>query len=197
MRKLILQMQTSIDMYVGATDGDASWMNWSWGDDWTWDAKLQKYHIDTTASADCVLVSNRMAHEGFIDHWAAMAQRSDNPQSAFAKNITKAHKVIFSHDTPEVHWSNASAATGDMVSAVNALKKAPGKNLIAFGGAGFARSLIAADLVDEFHFIVNPVVLGEGLSILTGSPGKMKLELMSSEAYAGGVVVLRYARVRL
>ena len=197
MRKLILQMQTSVDMYVGASDGNASWMNWSWGDDWTWDAKLQQYHIDTTASADCVLVSNRMAEEGFIDHWAAMARRSDNPQSAFAKNITKAHKVIFSRDTPEVRWANASAATGDLTSAVNALKKAPGQNLITFGGAGFARALIAADLVDEFHFIVNPAVLGKGEPILTGSPGTMKLELISSKAYSDGMVVLQYARIRL
>ena len=197
MRKLILQMQTSVDMYVGAVNGDASWMNWSWGDDWTWDAKLRQYHIDTTASADCVLVSDRMAQEGFIDHWAAMAQRSDNPQSAFAENITRAYKVIFSHDKPDVHWPNARAAVGDMISAVNTLKKAPGKNLIAFGGAGFARSLIAADLVDEFHFIVNPVVLGKGVPILTGSRDKMKLELMSSEAYSGGMVVLRYARNRV
>jgi len=196
MRKLILQMQTSVDMYVGAADGDTSWMVWSWGDDWTWDAKLRQYHIDTTASADCVLVSNRMAQEGFIDHWAAMAQRPDNPQSAFAENITKAHKVLFSHDTPEVRWPNASAAAGDMVSAVNALKKAPGKNLITFGGAGFAKALIAADLVDEFHFIVNPTILGKGSPILTGSPGKMKLELMGSEAYSDGMVVLRYARIR-
>lgn len=194
MRKLILQMQTSLDMFVGAEDGDTSWMQWSWGDNWTWDADLQQYHIDTTASADCILLSDRMAQEGFINHWAAMAQRADNPQSAFAQNITAAQKVIFGDSVDEAKWDNSVLADGDLTSTVHNLKQAPGKNLIAFGGAGFAASLIAANLVDEFHLIVNPTVLGNGLSIFSSTPSAMSLELLSATTYSDGIVVLRYAK---
>lgn len=193
MRKLILQMQTSLDMFVGAKDG-TDWMVWGFGDDWTWDEDLRQYHIDTTASADTVLLSNRMAQEGFIDHWAAMAERSDNPQHAFARNITRAQKVICSHTTPEIRWSNAVAGDGDLVTTVNELKQQPGKNIIVFGGAGFAASLIAAGLVDEFHFITNPVILGDGLSIFPETVVPFHFTHLQTTSYSQGITVSQWRK---
>lgn len=193
MRKLILQMQTSLDLFVASKNGDTSWMVWSWGDDWSWDDKLRQYHIDTTASADCILLSSHMAREGFIDHWARMAQRTDNPQAAFAKNITAAHKVVFGKSAQGVLFANSSIADGSLGDTVRDLKKLNGKNLIAFGGAGFAASLVAEGLVDEFHFIVNPVVLRDGLSIFSKNKSPQHLRLIDTKPYECGVVVARYS----
>jgi dihydrofolate reductase len=194
MRKLILQMQTSIDMFVGDNDGDTSWMKWHWNPDWTWSAGLQQYHIDTTASADCILLSDKMAEEGFIDHWGAMAKQTDNPESAFARNITNAQKVIFGTSLKTARWKNSTIANGELVSAVRDVKQAPGKNLLAFGGARFASSLINADLVDEFHLIVNPTILGSGLPIFSTIPSARDLTLLSATSYPVEVVVLQYAK---
>lgn len=195
MRKLILQMQTSIDMYVATADGDTSWMIWSWGDDWTWTPELQQYHIDTTASADCVLVSDRMAQEGFIDHWSEVATRSGDSQSLFAQNITNARKVIVGKKQPTTLWDNTTFIGGDLASSVYDLKQSPGGNIITFGGAGFARSLIQHDLIDEFHLIVNPVVLGSGLAIFDKLTGLTNLTLESATPYEEGIVVLKYTTV--
>jgi hypothetical protein len=68
-----------------------------------------------------------------------------------------------------------------------------GRNLIAFGGAGFASVLIANDLVDEYQFYVNPVALREGLSIFKERGIDSDLQLLEAEAYACGIVVNRYA----
>lgn len=194
MRKLILQMQMSIDGFVGSEYGDVDWLVWGWGDDWNWDSKLRQYHIDTTASADCILLSDRMAQEGFIDHWGQMAERLQNPQSAFAANIKRAKKVVFSRKLEKSVWDNTIIAKGDLSAQVNELKKQSGKDILVFGGAGFVSSLIKADLVDEFHLIVNPAILGSGLSIFGGVQRVLKLSLIDANSYSDGIVVLRYKR---
>lgn len=194
MRKLILQMQTSLDGFVADIDGDTSWMMWSWGPDWTWPAGLQQYHTKTTSSADEVLLSDVLARQGFIDHWASVAKKAGDPQATFAAALTEAHKTIFSESLTSLPWNNADLATHDLAREVANLKKAPGKNIIAFGGVRFGTSLLKEGLVDELHLIVNPTALGEGLTILNiGKP--LSLSCIDATRFED-MVVLRYKPLR-
>jgi dihydrofolate reductase len=76
---------------------------------------------------------------------------------------------------------------------VEALKAEPGRDLIAFGGAGFASALIADGLIDEYQFYVNPVASREGLSIFKERGIDSDLELREAQAYTCGIAVIRYA----
>ncbi|GHO63716.1 deaminase [Ktedonobacter sp. SOSP1-52] len=194
MRKLLLQMQMSLDGYVADKDGGMDWMVWSYGNDWTWNTTLRTYHTDLMASIDCILLSRKMAVQGFTAHWAALALRPDNPQSHFAENLTKAHKVVFTKTLARSEWENTTLAKGNFVDEILALKQVSGKNIIAFGGAGFASSLIKAGLVDEFHLIVNPVILGAGLSPFKEIRGSLGLHLIESIPYDHDIVVLKYLK---
>jgi dihydrofolate reductase len=194
MRKLLLQMQKSIDGYVADRDGGMDWMVWSYGDDWTWESKLRHYHTDLMASIDCILLSRKMAMQGFTAHWARLSQRPDDPQSHFAESVTKAQKVVFSKTLARSTWENTTLAKGDLVDEILALKQISGKNIIAFGGAGFAASLIKAGLVDEFHLIINPVVLGAGLSPFQERSGSLNLHLVEAIPYAHDIVVVKYSK---
>jgi dihydrofolate reductase len=191
MRKLILQMQSSLDGFVASSDGDTSWMEWSWGPNWTWPKSLQKYHIDTVTSADEVLLSNAMAEEGFIDHWTTISKDTDNPAHVFAAAIASAHKTIFSHAPFTVRWDNTSVATKDLAQEVAMLKSQPGKNIIAFGGVRFATALLEHRLVDEVHLISNPVSLSDGLTIFNTSE-MMRFSLLNAVSHSNGIVVLHY-----
>jgi dihydrofolate reductase len=196
-RKLLLQVQTSADGYMADKNGKTDWMLWNWGDDWSWDIELRKYHNEVTASADCILLSRKMAEEadeGFIQHWAVMAEKRENPQSGFAKNIRDAHKVVFTKTLKKTKWDNTVIATGNLVEEVNRLKNATGRNIIAYGGATFVSSLIKAGLVDEFHLIVNPCALGSGLAVFNGLDATLNLSRINSAAYPCGIVVLQYQR---
>jgi dihydrofolate reductase len=193
-RKLLLEMQMSFDGFVGDTREQSPWMVWPFTEDWTWDEPLQDYHTQLISSADVVILSGKMAEGGFIDHWADIATRQENPESVFAASITNAEKVIFSHDLTESRWRNSRIATRSLEDEVNDLKRQPGKNIIAFGGAEFAASLIAADLVDEFHFMVNPAVIGEGKTIFHKLRDTLPLTLLHSTTYGQGMVVMSYSR---
>ena len=71
-------------------------------------------------------------------------------------------------------------------------KRQPGKDIVVFGGAGFARSLARHGLIDEYRVTVQPVALGDGLPLLHGLPEPLPLKLVSATAYADGPVTHTY-----
>jgi dihydrofolate reductase len=79
-----------------------------------------------------------------------------------------------------------------MAEEVNALKREPGKDIITIGGVGFASALVAAGLVDEFQFFVNPMAVGAGRSVFHDQRKGHKLRLLRSTAYECGMVVNCY-----
>lgn len=186
-------MQLSIDGFASAANGKSDWMVWNFGEPWTWDADLQKYHTDLTASIDCVLLSRKMAEGGFIEHWKHMSAKTDNPQSVFAKNITNAGKVVFTKKLKESLWDNTELAKGNLAAEVNKLKAQSGKDLIVYGGTSFVSSLIEENLIDEYHLVINPVILGKGIPIFNTIKNRQELSLIEARSYNKGMVVLIYA----
>ena len=194
MRKLKLQVQMSVDGYIADTNGRTGWMLWNWGEEWIWDDVLKKYFNDLTASVDCVLLSRKMAEEGFIAHWAKVAERLDDPQAAFASKIAEANKVVFtktlhSSDPVVSGWRNTVLAKGNLAEEINQLKKQEGKDLIVYGGASFVSSLLGQNLIDELQLFINPVAIGSGMKIFNE---RTKLKLLNAQLFDCGITVLKY-----
>lgn len=195
MRKLIVQMQMSVDGYVSAARSGLAWQVWNWGDDWTWDERLKDEFNRIMASVDCILLSRPMIQEGYLDHWTRIAQRfPSDPHYAFAQRIVDVPKVVLTDKLQSSPWERTVIAGGGMASEVQALKQQSGGNIITFGGTGFVSALIAAGLVDEFQFFVNPAAVGEGKGLFHDTHGTT-LRLIRSDAYECGIVVNRYAPV--
>jgi dihydrofolate reductase len=192
MRKLKLQVQISIDGYIADEKGKTDWMIWNWSEDWTWDKELQFDFTELKGSIDTVLLSRKMAKEGFIDHWASVSKKSDDPQSKFASIITAAKKVVFTNTLEKSEWENTVLAKGNLVEEVNNLKKQEGKDLLVYGGASFLSSLIEEDLVDEYYLFINPVALGEGVKMFTK---KHKLKAVFSHTYGCGITVMKFIKL--
>ncbi|MBN9222256.1 MAG: dihydrofolate reductase family protein [Mesorhizobium sp.] len=192
MKKLILQMQMSVDGFVGA-NADQPWQLWEWGDANGWDAELKQDFNTVFAGIDTILLSRKMAEEGYLTHWGNAARKYPaDPFYAFAQRIVEARKVVLSDKLEASRWERTIVASSDLAREVNALKAGEGGDMAVFGGAGFASALIAAGLVDEFQLFVNPAVLGGGRRIFDQG-GFRKLRLVGSKAYASGMVVSRYA----
>ncbi|RWE33804.1 MAG: dihydrofolate reductase [Mesorhizobium sp.] len=192
MKKLILQMQMSVDGFVGA-DADHPWQLWEWGDYNGWDAELKQDFNAVLAGIDTILLSRKMAEEGYLTHWGNAARKYPaDPFYAFARRIVEARKVVPSDRLKASRWERTTVVSGDLPREVNALKAGEGGDMAVFGGAGFASALIAAGLVDEFQMFVNPAVLGAGRHIFDEG-GFRNLRLLGAKAYACGMVVSRYA----
>jgi len=194
MRKLILQMQMSVDGYVGQAGRKPGWQLWDWSGKCPWDDKLQAEFNQFFKEADTILLSRKIAEGGYIDHWSETARKHPRAATfAFAQRIVDARKITFSNTLKESPWPEAELARKPLAEAVHSLKAQPGKNIVAFGGAGFASSLIGEDLVDEFQFYTNPIALHEGLSVFAKKGIDQDLELIGAIPYACGMVVTKYA----
>ncbi len=185
MRKLKLQMQLSVDGFVAGLNGEMDWMEWNWDDE------LKNYVTGLTDSADCIVLGRHLA-EGFIPHWSAVAENPADPSFDFGKKMCNYPKIVFSRSMKNSEWANTSLAEGDFSEVITNLKNGKGKDILVYGGAAFAASLIKAGLIDEFHLFLNPAVVGKGMSIFTDLEQKQNLNLVKSLSFGCGIVLLCY-----
>jgi dihydrofolate reductase len=186
MRKLKLQIQTTVDGFIGGPNGEMDWLTCPW------DNQLEQYVTALTEPVDCIVLGRKLA-EGFIPHWAAVAADADNPDVAAGRKFTDTPKVVFSHTLTQSTWANTVLAQDELVAEIQRLKQQPGGDIMAYGGASFVGSLIRHGLIDEYHLFVNPAAIGQGLPIFNQLEGQQPLTLVKSTAFACGIVVQHYA----
>ena len=185
MRKLKLQVQITVDGFVAGPNGELDWMTFGTDD------RLWSVINDLTDSSNTILMGRKMT-DGFINYWTSVLEKPDSPEYDFAQKMVNIPKVVFSKTVKESKWINTTVANGDLVEEVEKLKNKEGKDIIVYGGAGFVTSLINNNLIDEYHLFVNPVAIGKGLTIFSGSEGKRNLQLIKAETYSCGEVELCY-----
>jgi dihydrofolate reductase len=191
-KRVILQMQMSVDGFVSAADPALDWTLWDWGPDCPWDEALKRDFNGTLAKVDTVLLSGPMA-KGYIGHWTEMSrQRAGDPDYAFTHRIVAAQKRVISQSLAAIDHPRASIGRGSLLEEVTALKQKTGGDIICFGGTSFAAGLLDADVVDELQLYVNPHVVGEGDSIFSQARA---LQCIDATAYPCGIVVQRYRPV--
>lgn len=183
MRKLKLQVQISIDGYIAGPNGEMDWMEWNWDDE------LKNYIREITEPVDCIVLGRKLA-QGLIPYWAS------HPQEEGAEKINSTQKVVFTKTLDRSEWENTVLAKGDLVEEITLLKKQDGKDIMVYGGAGFVSALIDQGLVDEYHLLVNPTAVGNGMPIFKKLTSKLQLTLVKSIAFDCGIVAINYVSKR-
>jgi dihydrofolate reductase len=176
-------MQMTINGYVAGPNGENDWMTWNPDDEFL---GFINSHFD---SSDTLLLGRKMAG-GFIKHWENTAVNT--PEHPFAKKIVELPKVVFTKTLEKSSWNNTTLAKGNLAEEIAALKKQNGKDIAVVGGAGFVSSLIKEGLIDEYHFIVNPTAIGDGMTIFNLLDGIRKFSPIEAKLYSGGKIVLSY-----
>jgi dihydrofolate reductase len=184
MRKLKLQMQQTVNGFVGGPNGEMDWMDMNWGDD------INQYVTALTDPVDTIIMGRKLA-EGFIPYWADAASKAGSPDFAHKMNDTA--KVVFSKTLVTSNWERTTLAKGNLKDEINNLKNKSGGDIIVYGGANFVSNLIHEGLIDEFHLSVNPSAISTGLSIFNE---RINLKLINATAFTSGKVVLHYEPIR-
>ncbi len=109
---------------------------------------------------------------------------------AFAEAIDRAQKIVVSSTLASVGW-NAELLRGDVGTAVQRLKAEPGAGLWV-GGVTLPRALADLGLIDEYEFVVQPVLAGHSPTLLAGLREQIQLELVHREPFGSGAVAMRY-----
>jgi dihydrofolate reductase len=185
MRKLKLQVQMSVDGFIGGPNGEMDWLTFPWSKD------IEDYVTELTSSVDTIVLGRKLA-EGFIPHWAAVAADPNNPEVEAGKAFTNKYKVVFSKTMTSSPWANTDIANGDILEEINKLKNKEGKDIIAYGGASFVSSLIRHNLIDEYHLFINTAAIGSGLPIFKEMENYRKLKLVNAKGFDCGITLLNY-----
>ena len=115
-------------------------------------------------------------------------------QIPFAETIDRAKKYVVSSTLGEVDW-NAELVGGGLAQTVQRLKEEPGVGLWV-GGVTLPLALADLGLIDEYEFLVQPVLAGKGPTLLAGLRERIQLELVDRHEFRSGAVALRYRRTR-
>lgn len=121
------------------------------------------------------------------DTWPAWMGEAD---ILFAETIDRAKKYVVSSTVSAVDW-RAELVRGDIGEAVRRLKQEPGKGLLV-GGVTLPLALADLGLVDEYEFLVHPVLAGHGPTLLAGLRERICLKLLNRTEFGSGAVALRY-----
>src|SRR5438552_11372130 len=136
MKKLKLQVQMSIDGFVGGPNGELDWMTWDWDD------KIKEYVNDLTDLVDTILLGRKMT-DGFIAKWSDVVKNKPEDESyALANELMDKSKIVFTKTLNESPWENTNTtlATGELADEIKKLKADRGKDIIVYGGATFVSS---------------------------------------------------------
>ena len=185
MRKLHLQMQTSVDGFVSTGPNDEQgWVTLVWDE-------IKPYVIELLDATDTILIGRKLAVD-YIPHWQGVEKKLNDPFHAVAERICRARKVVFTKTLDRSEWQNTDLATGEIVQEVKALKAKRGKDIVVYGGTSFVSALLKERLVDELHFFVNPIALGKGVSVFSELDDWQAFRLKRSITYDCGLVLLNY-----
>lgn len=184
MRKLKLQMHMSLDGFVAGPEGQLDWIG-SFGAD----QALNDLINALLDSSDTIILGRKTTNE-IVSYWENVANNQpDSPEYPVAQKIVQMRKIAFSKQQSSINGKNVEAANGDLVTAVQALKNEPGKDILVYGGAQFVSTLIANDLIDEYYLFINPIAIGSGLKIFKN---RKLLKLKKSISYNNGFVMNAY-----
>lgn len=172
MRKLIVTEFLTLDgVYEESTP---------WHRDYSPDDGQFKY--DELFESDALLLG-RVTYEGFAKYWPSAT-------GAFGDRMNSLPKFVATTTRKSLEW-NATALKGDVVAAVETLKRQEGRNLLVYGSGTFAQTLLRHGLVDELRLMVYPLVLGNGKRLFSGGD-RLSLKLAASRDLGAGVMLLTY-----
>ena len=100
-------------------------------------------------------------------------------------------KIVFSNTLTSVEWQNSVLAEKDLLSTVLELKKEVGKNISA-GSISIGEQLLRHNLIDEFWFVIHPIIAGTGPRLFDDVNILKNLQLIDSKKFDSGAIALHY-----
>lgn len=180
MRKVIYAINMSIDGFVGHT----SFMP---GQD------VYEYSASLMFEVD-LIAFGRKTYELMFPYWADQANWDSALEAKFAQRITSLDKIVFSRTLDSAEYNTRIVST-DPVAELLRLKQAPGKD-IAVSTVSMFPQLAEAGVIDEYRFLVHPILVGQGPRLVEGGSlaEKLSLKLVESRTFKSGCVALRYLK---
>ena len=182
MSKIIVTMWTTLDGFIADAGGELGWI--------LGDAEMSAYEIKMVGNADTILLG-RKTYQDFANYWAKVP---DNPKAedwekTFADKINALKKIVFSKSLKKAEWNDSTIMKKIAPEEIKKLKEESKKGIVIYGSASIIQELTKHELIDEYQFLVHPIILEKGIPLFKD---KVNLKLVKSEPFKSGVVLLTY-----
>ena len=200
MPRIVMFNRVTADGYFAGADGNLDWV--------VQDEALDRDAASSSTSPGAgTILFGRRTYEMFEGFWRQFdgdgSSAVPNPHGpekpspelrAMADFINAATKVVFSKTLNEVTWRNSRLLREFDPRQIEAMKSEPGKDILVFGSGSVVSQLTEHGLIDEYQFVVNPILIGRGRPLIADVSTSSRLTLVEAKAYPSGNVKLRYER---
>jgi dihydrofolate reductase len=176
----------SLDGFFAGQNGEIDWHNV--------DEEFNQAAVEMIGQFDTILFG-RVTYELFEGYWpnAALDPMTSKEDRIIAGKINEMTKIVFSKTLKKVTWNNSRLIHDNIEAEVRTLKQEKGRDMVIYGSGTIVQQLSHAGLIDEYQFMVNPVVLGNGKALFKDM---IRLKLVRTRPFKGGNVLLVYERMR-
>jgi dihydrofolate reductase len=160
------------------------------------DEEKLEYFTQLTREAD-LQVFGRKTYQLMVPYWPDVLKKQSETKAdtEFARAFVSINKIVFSRSLDSAEDKNTRIVRTNLRDEILKLKQEQGKDILV-GGVDIPSQLIELGLVDEYRFVVGPIVAGEGRRLLEGVslPEKLQLKLVETKIFKSGSVALRYLK---
>ena len=160
------------------------------------DTELLDYYTQILETAD-TFVYGRKTYELMVPYWPDVLKNpsASKADTDFARAFVSKKRIVFSRGLDSVEDVGTRIVRGDLHDEILKLKQEPGKDILA-GGVDIPSQLVKLGLIDEFRFLIGPLIVGEGRRLFdnVSLPERLPLKLIETSVLKSGCVVLRYSK---
>ena len=155
------------------------------------DTEMHQHYTDMLNDGGVILYG-RITYE-LMQFWQTLIRNpsGENEMDDFAIAINKIPKIVFSHTLKNTEWDSAKLSNQSIEEEVLELKQQSGKDIF-IGSRSLIIQLMKLNLIDEYQFMVHPVVAGGGLPLFENINERTVLKFIKTKAFSGGAVILYY-----
>ncbi|MDD1759258.1 MAG: dihydrofolate reductase family protein [Methanothrix sp.] len=181
MRNIIASNYVTLDGFFAGPNGELDWF--------VWDDQMGQYAKDLLGSVDTILFG-RVTYELMAGYWPTAAAPEEDPIITDAMNDLP--KIVFSRTLAKADWKNTRLIKEINKDQILKMKQQPGKDIVIFGSGSIVSTFTRWGLIDDYRFLVNPVILGGGKPLFKGITDRINLKLLENRRFDSGAALLRY-----
>ena len=187
MRKIIVSEFYTLDGLMSDPQDKMEWVLGIFSED------VGKYEDDLYDNADTLLLG-RVTYKIFESYWPQAATNPSTPKEdlEMAHKINDLTKIVFSKTLQKVEWRNSRLIKEINPEEIRKMKQQTGKDMLIVGSANIVQQFTNLGLIDEYHLLLHPVVLGSGKPLFKNIKDRHTLKLIKTNTFKNGVVGLYY-----
>lgn len=186
MRKIIMFNRVTLDGFFAGAHDEIDWF--------VVDLEVDKA-LHEMMNPDTILFGSK-TYEMFESYWPHVAENpaAHEGELMMAKELAQMTKMVFSKQLKHSTWENSNFFNGGLIEEAKKVKQGDGGDIVIFGSGTIVQQLANQDLIDEYFFVVTPVVLGKGKLLFDGVKHS-SFSLVDTKVFAkSGNVLLHYKK---